>query len=66
MVPLINYSTAAAVLLLCCVMRDRVVRHFMRADVDFFSSGVLDVYFSGSMLFCLSFYIHQLYSRKMT
>ena len=59
MVPSINCDTAATVLccLLCCVERDRlVVRDFMRTDGDYFFSGVLDLYFSGSMLFCLSIY----------
>ena len=42
------------------MVRDRlVVREFMRADGDFFS-GVLDVYFSGSMLFCISICIQNI------
>ena len=40
--------------LLCCVVRDRlVVRDFMRRMATYFFSGVLDVYFSGSILFRL-------------
>ena len=39
-----------------------VVREFMRADGDYFFSGVRDVYFSGSVLFCLSNYIYTKYS----
>ena len=46
--------------LLCCVMRDRlVVRDFMRADGDYFFSGVLVVHFSGSMPFFLSIYMYK-------
>ena len=41
--------------MLCCVVRDRAVRGVTRADLDFFSD-VLDVYFSGSMLSCLSIF----------
>ena len=33
------------------MVRDRVVRGFMRANGDWCFSGVLDAYFSGSMLF---------------
>ena len=41
--------------MLCCVVRDRAVRGVTRADLDFFSD-VLDVYFSDSMLSCLSIF----------
>ena len=40
-------------------MRDRAVCGFMRADDEFFFSGVFDAHFSRSMLFCLSFDIHK-------
>ena len=56
MVPSIKYSTAAAApLAVLCVVRGRlVVRIFMRADIDHFFSGVLEVHFSGSMQFILA------------
>ena len=46
--------------LLCCGVRDRAVCVFMRADDSYFFSGVFDVHFTGSMLFCLSFHIHRI------
>ena len=48
------------------VVRDRVMRAFMRADDDFFFSGVLDVYLSGCMLFNLLIYINKTLSSKVT
>ena len=39
------------------MVRDQVVRDSMRADGDYFCAGMLDVKFSGSVLFCSSIYI---------
>ena len=48
MVPLYIVLLLLLCRLLCCVVRDRlVVRDYMRADSDFFISGVLDGYLSG-------------------
>ena len=60
MVPLYIVLLLLLCRLLCCVVRDRlVVRDFMRADADYFFSGVLDVYFCGSLVFCLSIFVNR-------